>query len=79
MIITSVAGIYSLPFVPLVARVLKNKDMVVPGVLTGIIGWVIGTYWESPWLISCTRYRFTCLPGGTQNYNKIREANHGRS
>ena len=44
MIITSVAGIYSLPLVPLVARVLKNKDMVVPGVLTGIIGWVIGTY-----------------------------------
>ena len=44
VIITSVAGIYSPPFVPLVARVLKNKDIVVSGVLTGIIGWVIGTY-----------------------------------
>jgi uncharacterized membrane protein len=44
VIITSVAGIYSPPFVPMVARVLKNKDIVVSGVVTGIIGWVVGTY-----------------------------------
>jgi len=44
VIITSVAGLYSPPFVPMVASVLKNKEVVVSGVITGIIGWVIGTY-----------------------------------
>jgi len=44
VIITSVAGLYSPPFVPMVAAVLKNKEIVVSGVITGIIGWVIGTY-----------------------------------
>jgi uncharacterized membrane protein len=44
VIITSVAGLYSPPFVPMVASVLKNKDVIVSGVITGIIGWVIGTY-----------------------------------
>ena len=44
MIITSVAGICSPPFVPMVAAALKNRDIIVPGVITGIIGWVIGTY-----------------------------------
>jgi len=44
MIITSVAGICSPPFVPMVATALKNRDIVVPGIITGIIGWVIGTY-----------------------------------
>jgi len=44
VIITSVAGLYSPPFVPMVASVLKNKEIVVSGVITGIIGWVIGTY-----------------------------------
>jgi uncharacterized membrane protein len=28
----------------MVASVLKNKEIVVSGVITGIIGWVIGTY-----------------------------------
>ncbi len=44
MIITSVAGICSPPFVPMVSSALKNRDMILPGVVTGIIGWVIGTY-----------------------------------
>lgn len=44
VIITSVAGIYSPPFVPMVASALKNKEIIVSGVITGIIGWVVGTY-----------------------------------
>ncbi|MBM4453215.1 MAG: DUF819 family protein [Chloroflexi bacterium] len=44
VIITSVAGLYSPPFVPMVAAALKNKEVIVSGVITGIIGWVIGTY-----------------------------------
>lgn len=44
MIITSVAGVFSPPFVPMVAAALKNRDVILPGVVTGIIGWVIGTY-----------------------------------
>ena len=44
MIITSVAGICSPPFVPMVAAALKNHDVIVPGIITGIVGWVIGTY-----------------------------------
>jgi uncharacterized membrane protein len=44
MIITSVTGICSPPFVPMVAAALKNRDIIVAGIITGIIGWVIGTY-----------------------------------
>jgi uncharacterized membrane protein len=44
MIITSVAGICSPPFVPMVAAALKNRAVIVPGIITGIVGWVIGTY-----------------------------------
>ena len=44
MIITSVAGICSPPFVPMVASALKNRDVILPGVVTGLIGWVVGTY-----------------------------------
>lgn len=44
VIITSAAGLYSPPFIPLVASALKNKEIIVSGVITGIIGWVIGTY-----------------------------------
>jgi uncharacterized membrane protein len=44
VIITSIAGIFSPPFVPMVASALKNRDVVVPGIITGIIGWVLGTY-----------------------------------
>jgi uncharacterized membrane protein len=44
MIITSVAGICSPPFVPMIASALKNRDLILPGIVTGVIGWVIGTY-----------------------------------
>jgi len=44
VIMTSVAGVFSPPFVPMVAAVLRNKEIVVTGVITGVIGWVIGTY-----------------------------------
>jgi len=44
VIITSVAGICSPPLVPLVASALKNRELVLSGVITGIIGWVVGTY-----------------------------------
>ena len=44
LIITSVAGICSPPLVPMVAAALKNKEVMVSGVITGIIGWVVGTY-----------------------------------
>jgi len=44
VIITSVAGICSPPLVPMVASALKNKEVIVSGVITGIIGWVVGTY-----------------------------------
>jgi len=44
VIITSVAGICSPPLVPMVASALKNKEIVLSGVITGIIGWVEGTY-----------------------------------
>ena len=44
VIITSVAGICSPPLVPMVASALKNKEIVISGVITGIIGWVEGTY-----------------------------------
>jgi uncharacterized membrane protein len=44
VIITSVAGICSPPLVPMVASALKNKEVMVSGVITGIIGWVAGTY-----------------------------------
>ncbi|MBN1534862.1 MAG: DUF819 family protein [Spirochaetes bacterium] len=44
MIITSVAGVFSPPFVPVVAAALKNKEVIVSGIATGILGWVIGNY-----------------------------------
>lgn len=44
MIITSIAGIFSPPFVPMVASALRNREIIMTGVVTGIIGWVIGTY-----------------------------------
>ena len=53
VIITSVAGICSPPLVPMVASALKNKEIVLSGVMTGIIGWVIGTYLEYRCPISC--------------------------
>lgn len=44
VIITSTAMICSPPFVPVVAGALKNKDIIVPGITMGIIGYVVGNY-----------------------------------
>lgn len=44
MMITSVAGICSPPFVPMISASLDNRSVLIPGVITGIIGWVLGTY-----------------------------------
>ncbi len=44
MIVTSVAGTFSPPFVPVVAAALKNKEVIMSGMATGITGWIIGNY-----------------------------------
>ncbi len=44
VLITSVAAICSPPFVPIVAGAIKNKEIVVSGLTTGIIGYAIGNY-----------------------------------
>lgn len=43
-LITTTGFIYSPPFVPVVAAALKNKDVILTGLATGIIGYVIGNY-----------------------------------
>ncbi|MBE0653736.1 MAG: DUF819 family protein [Bacteroidales bacterium] len=43
-IITSVALSMSPPFVPVIAGALKNKDLVLSGLILGIIGYAIGNY-----------------------------------
>ncbi len=43
-IITSVSAICSPPFVPVVAGGLRNKEVVLSGLTTGIIGYAIGNY-----------------------------------
>jgi uncharacterized membrane protein len=44
VLITSTAAIYGPPFVGPVAAALKNQDVVVSGVTTGVIGYAIGNY-----------------------------------
>ncbi len=44
VIITSAALVCSPPFVPVVAGALKNKEIIVPGITIGIIGYVVGNY-----------------------------------
>ena len=44
VIITSTALICSPPFVPAVAGALKNKEIIVPGITVGIIGFAVGNY-----------------------------------
>ena len=44
VMITSTALICSPPFVPAVAGALKNKEIVVPGLTVGIVGYAIGNY-----------------------------------
>jgi len=43
-IITSVAGIYGPPFVAAISKVLKNKEIIISGMTTGLIGYAIGNY-----------------------------------
>ncbi|RLD38684.1 MAG: hypothetical protein DRI74_03130 [Bacteroidetes bacterium] len=44
MMITSTALICSPPFVPVVSGALKNKEILVPGITIGIIGYALGNY-----------------------------------
>ena len=44
MIITSTSAICSPPFVPVVASGLKNKNIMISGLVTGIIGYAVGNY-----------------------------------
>ena len=43
-LITSTASIYGPAFIPSVANALKNKDVVLPGLICGILGYAIGNY-----------------------------------
>jgi uncharacterized membrane protein len=43
-IITSVAAVFSPVFVPPIARVLKNKEIITSGMTTGVIGFVLGSF-----------------------------------
>lgn len=44
VIITSSALAFSPPFVPVVAAALKNKEVLIPGLTVGIIGYALGNY-----------------------------------
>ena len=44
VIITSTALVCSPPFVPVIAGSLRNKEIILPGITVGIIGYAIGTY-----------------------------------
>jgi uncharacterized membrane protein len=43
-LITSVAAVCSPPFVPVVAKALNNKEIILSGLTTGIIGYAVGNY-----------------------------------
>jgi len=43
-LITSTAGIYGPAFIPSVANALKNKDIVLTGLICGILGYALGNY-----------------------------------
>jgi len=43
-IITSTATIFSPPFVPSVAMALKNKEILVSGIATGLVGYAVANY-----------------------------------
>ncbi len=44
MIITSIALVYSVPFIPVVAGALKNKYIIISGIVVGLFGYAIGNY-----------------------------------
>ncbi|MBR4786982.1 MAG: DUF819 family protein [Bacteroidales bacterium] len=41
---SSISLINSPPFVPMVAAVLKNKDIILPGIAIGLLGYAVGNY-----------------------------------
>ncbi len=41
---TSVSLICSPPFVPVIAGAIKNKEIIIPGITVGVIGYAIGNY-----------------------------------
>jgi len=43
-LVTSVALINSPPFVPLVAALLNNKDLIILGITIGLLGYMVGNY-----------------------------------
>lgn len=43
-IITSTAGIFGPPFIPTVAGVLKNKEIIVAGLTISLVGYALGNY-----------------------------------
>ncbi len=44
VIITSVAALFSPPFVPVFASAMKNKEIIVSGLAAGIVGYAVGNY-----------------------------------
>jgi len=43
-LITSSAAIMSVPFIPVIAGAIKNKEIIVPGFAAAILGYVVGNY-----------------------------------
>ena len=43
-LITSSAAIMSVPFIPVIAGALKNREIIIPGFAAAILGYVIGNY-----------------------------------
>lgn len=43
-IITSTAGVYGPPFIAPVVAALKNREVLVPGLLCGLVGYALGNY-----------------------------------
>jgi len=44
MMITSTAAVFSPPFVGMVAVGIGNRDIIVPGITVGLIGYAVGNY-----------------------------------
>ncbi len=44
LIITTIALLMSVPFIPVVASALKNKQIIISGVIVALIGYAIGNY-----------------------------------
>jgi len=43
-LITSSAAIMSVPFIPVIAGALKNREIILPGFAAAIIGYIVGNY-----------------------------------